>query len=66
MLSFQIGRDLAEVTMGLHRYEMGRTGGGKVLEGEGLVPLFNGNELVTARVYSGWDPILADLAKLEA
>ena len=66
MLSFQIGRDLAEATMGLHRYEMGRKGGGKVLEGEGLVPLFNGNSLVTARVYTGWEPILVDLAQIEA
>lgn len=66
MLSFQIGRDLAEVTMGLHRYEMGRTGGGKVLEGEGLMPLFNGNKLVTARVYAGWEPILAGLEAASA
>ncbi|WP_426167591.1 hypothetical protein [Sandarakinorhabdus sp. DWP1-3-1] len=59
-----IDRELTAVTMGLDRYERGANAGDSLLDGEGLVPIWMGDDLVPPRAYTGWDPIFADLAAL--
>ena len=50
--------------MGLDRFERGRSAGESLLDGEGLVPIWMGEDLVPPRTYAGWDAIFADLAEL--
>ncbi|WP_373356284.1 hypothetical protein [Pseudoroseicyclus sp. CXY001] len=52
--------------MGIDRFERSRNDGRSLLDGEGLVPIFMGDDLVTARSYTGWDTVQADLASLES
>ncbi|PZN94441.1 MAG: hypothetical protein DCF31_09440 [Alphaproteobacteria bacterium] len=59
-----IDRELTAVTMGLDRFERGANGGDSLLDGEGLVPIWMGDDLVPPRAYAGWEPIFADLAAL--
>jgi hypothetical protein len=66
MAAFDFGSELTAVTMGLDRFERGRNGAGSPLDGEGLVPIYIGDDLVTPRAYADWDAIHADLAALAA
>ncbi|WP_205626864.1 hypothetical protein [Pseudoponticoccus marisrubri] len=62
----KISYDLTAVTMGLHALERERNDGHSLLDGEGLVPIYTGGDLVTPRRYSDWDTIKRDLSELEA
>lgn len=65
MQSFEIGRELAEVTLGINAFEGQKPQGGSLLDGEGLVPLYIGGTIVPVRAYNDWDSIRADLDSLE-
>ena len=58
------GTELTAVTMGLDRFERSHKGGDSLLDGEGLVPIFIGDDVVAPRAYAGWDAVRADLAAL--
>src|SRR3954451_4516094 len=62
----EIGNELTAVTMGIDRFERRRPKTAGLLDGEGLVPIFIGDDLVSARDYANWDAINADLDKLDA
>ncbi|PYE82487.1 hypothetical protein [Pseudoroseicyclus aestuarii] len=61
----KIGRQLTAVTMGIDRFERTRNDGRSLLDGEGLVPIFMGDDLVTARDYSSWEAAQSDLSGLQ-
>lgn len=65
MPSFELGRELAEITLGISAFEAQKPGG-SLLEGEGLVPLYAGGDLVKRRAYDNWDEVRSDLAGFEA
>lgn len=59
-----LGRELAAVTMGIDSFEPGGGRGESLLDGEGLVPIWLGADLVEAKRYGNWDEARADLAGL--
>jgi hypothetical protein len=61
-----VGTSLTAVTMGIDRFQ--RTGnlGNGPLDGEGLVPIYIGADLVAARDYGSWGEVFADLDALAA
>jgi hypothetical protein len=65
MNSFEIGRELTAVTMGIDALERSQPSAGSLLGGEGLVPIYLGDTIVPARTYADRDAIRADLAKLD-
>lgn len=65
MQSFDLGRELAEVTLGINAFEACKPGGGSLLDGEGLVPLYAGGDIVSTRAYADWETIRVDLETLE-
>lgn len=66
MNSFEIGRELTAITMGIDALERTMPARGSLLGGDGLVPIYLGDSLVEARRYDDRDRIRADLAELEA
>lgn len=60
MNSFDLGRELTAVTMGIDAFERKNTEG----RGEGLVPIYMGSDLVEPRGYEDWDEIRCDLVTL--
>src|SRR5690349_7675415 len=66
MKPIEIGNELTAVTMGIDRFERRRPKTAGLLDGEGLVPIFIGDDLVSARDYADWYEINADLDKLDA
>ncbi|MGO4722272.1 MULTISPECIES: VOC family protein [unclassified Inquilinus] len=61
-----IGATLTAVTMGIDAFERSRPRGTSLLDGEGLVPIYMGTDLVPARRYASWDEVQEDLAALES
>ena len=59
-----IGRDLTAVTMGIDAFERTRNDGRSLLDGEGLVPIYMGGDLVQPRPYASWEAVQKDLAGL--
>jgi hypothetical protein len=66
MNSFEIGRDLTAVTMGIDAFERSQPAEGSLLGGEGLVPIYLGDGLVEPKTYTDRDTIRADLSRLDA
>lgn len=66
MNSFEIGRKLTAVTMGIDAFERSQPAEGSLLGGEGLVPIYLGQGLVEAQHYGDRDAIRADLLSLDA
>jgi len=64
MNSFEIGRDLTAITMGIDAYERRQPADQSLLGGEGLVPIYLGGDSVPARNYTDVEAIKADLDKL--
>lgn len=64
MNSFEIGRDLTAITMGIDAYERSQPADRSLLGGEGLVPIYLGSKGVQPRQYKGVDTIKADLDTL--
>jgi hypothetical protein len=65
MQSFDLGRELAEITLGIDAFEAKKPDGSSLLDGEGLVPLYAGGDSVDIRFYDDWDGVRSDLAGLE-
>src|SRR5690349_8877348 len=65
MNSFEIGQELAAVTMGIDAFERSQPAEGSLLGGEGLVPIFLGKGIVDERVYHDRETIRADIVALE-
>ncbi len=61
---FAIGTEITAVTMGVDAFERAQAVSGGLLDGEGLVPIYLGDDLVGARAYSSWSAIFDDLAAL--
>jgi hypothetical protein len=57
-----LGAGLTAVTMGIDAFERRCAKGTGLLDGEGLVPIYLGGELIAPRAYTSWDEIQADLA----
>ena len=64
MNSFEIGRDLTSITMGIDAYERRQPADRSLLGGEGLVPIYLGSDSVAPRHYDAVDTIKADLDAL--
>lgn len=60
----KIAHDLTATTMGIHALERARNDGHSLLDGEGLVPIYMGRDLVTPRSYSDWSRVRRDLAAI--
>jgi hypothetical protein len=60
-----LGRRLTELTIGLDRFERRALHGDSPLEGEGLVPIYLGDDLVPPLELTGWDEALEHLEGLE-
>jgi hypothetical protein len=60
-----LGRELTAVAMGIDRFERTRAISGGLLDGEGLVPIYLGDDLVAPRTYDGWEAVAADLDALD-
>lgn len=61
----KITYDLTAVTMGIHHLERASNDGNSLLDNEGLVPIYNGDALVTPRSYKDWDTAIFELRQLE-
>ncbi|MBI1415641.1 MAG: hypothetical protein GC146_00295 [Limimaricola sp.] len=61
----KIGRELTAITMGIDRFERRVNDGRSLLDGEGLVPIYMGADLVAPRAYESWEVVQSDLRDLE-
>ncbi len=59
-----IGAELTAVTMGIDQFERGPANGESLLDGEGLVPIYLGADLIAAKTYRNWTEIFGDLDSL--
>lgn len=66
MQSFDLGRKLAEITLGIDAFEAKRPDGSGLLDGEGLVALYAGGDLVQTCAYDSWEAVRDDLTALES
>ena len=60
-----IGRKLTAVTMGIDLFERSRNDGRSLLDGEGLVPIYMGEDLMPPKAYTKWEEVQEDLHELE-
>lgn len=61
----RLGEELTAVTMGLDRFERAANAGDSLLDGEGLVPIYMGDDLVQTKRYTAWNEVFDDLARLK-
>jgi hypothetical protein len=59
------GRRLTALTVGMDQLERRLSQGNGALDGEGLIPIYLGNDLVSGAVFESWDQVFAHLLKLE-
>lgn len=62
----KITYSLTAVAMGIHALERQRNDGNSLLDGEGLVPIYTGGDMVAPRRYEDWDTARRELVQLEA
>lgn len=62
--STDTGVELTAVTMGIDHFERASAHGESLLDGEGLVPIYIGDDVVAPRAYANWEDIFADLDAL--
>jgi hypothetical protein len=60
------GRRLTALAVGMDQLERRLSDGKGVLEGEGLIPIYLGNDLVSAEDFENWNQVFAELLKLES
>jgi hypothetical protein len=60
-----IGRQLTALTIGMDHLERRLSRGNGVLDSEGLVPIYLGDDLVTPAVLEDWDAVQHELSRLE-
>lgn len=61
----KISYDLAAITIGIHVLERNHNDGNSLLDQEGLVPIWTGDEFVVGRPYDTWETVKGDLKQLE-
>jgi hypothetical protein len=61
-----LGRRLTALAVGIDHLERRLSNGKGVLDGEGLIPIYLGNDLVSAENFEAWDEVLIRLKKLES
>lgn len=65
MQSFDLGRELTEITLGINAFEAKGSESGSLVDNDDLIPLYAGGDIVTARAYDTREAIRADLNSLE-
>lgn len=60
-----LGRELTAIAMGIDQFERRRVTGDGLLDCEGLVPIYMGDDIVAARHYEDWTTVTADIAALD-
>ncbi len=60
----KICRDLTAITMGIDHFERSVNDGRSLLDGESLVPIYMGDDLVPPRPYENWEAVQDDLRDL--
>jgi hypothetical protein len=60
------GRRLTALAVGIDQLERRLSDGKGVLDGEGLIPIFLGNNLIRAENLENWDQVFVELEKLES
>ncbi|SHI51082.1 hypothetical protein [Wenxinia saemankumensis] len=58
------GRRMTAITMGIDHFERSRNDGRSLLDGEGLVPIYMGADIVAPNDYNSWDEVQSDLEAL--
>ena len=58
---FALGRRLTQITMGIDAFERAESRGRGALDGEGLVPIFLGADLIQPAAYGSWEAVFADI-----
>lgn len=66
MNSFEIGRELTAVTVGIDAFERSQPADRSLLGGEGLVPIYLGKDDIPGKAYADRDAIRDDLGNLDA
>lgn len=61
----KITYEIAATTIGIHALERRRNDGHSLLDKEGLVPIWMGEDIVTPRSYNDWDAAKSDLKTLQ-
>ncbi len=62
MHSRELGDVITAIAAGLDEFERRTSDGRGVLDDEGLIPLYLGQDLITAREYTSWNEVDADIA----
>lgn len=65
MDSFEIGRELTAIALGMDGFERSRPAGSTPMGGDGLVPIYLGGDAIPPRAYSDAEAMRADLARLD-
>jgi hypothetical protein len=65
MNDFDLGRSIAEITLGIDALERASGAGRGALDTEGLVPIFMGTDLVAPRAFADWSAAHAALDEVE-
>ena len=60
----ETGRRMTAITMGIDRFERSRNAGTSLLDGEGLVPIYLGDDVVEAKAYEDWAQVNSDIEGL--
>ncbi len=61
-----VGRRLTALAVGMDQLERRLSDGNGVLDGEGLIPIYLGNDLVSGTVFETWDHVFGQLETIEA
>lgn len=65
MDSFEIGRELTAITLGMDAFERSRPEGTTPMGGDGIVPIYLGGNTIPPKTYSDAEAMRADLARLD-
>ena len=60
----ETGHRMTAITMGIDRFERSRNAGTSLLDGEGLVPIYLGDDVVEAKAYEDWAQVNSDIEGL--
>ena len=61
---YALGRALTALAVGMDRFERAVSAGQGVLDDEGLIPIYLGDDLLEPASYEAWEEVSADLARL--
>lgn len=65
MDSFEIGRDLTAIAIGMDAFERSRPHGSTPMGGDGIVPIYLGGDSIPPRTYRDAETMRADLTRLD-